>query len=129
MGEAKRRQQRDPNWRSPRVTIQESTTTNNYLVIYKGVTIDSAIHLKEAEAIKEWLVRELQERPLSTKRLNSGGCADWIAESPRIHEYPDSTSEIFIYSTDQKTVTTRRITVTHKGTDHSKEPYGKGVFH
>lgn len=99
MGEAKRRQQLDPNYGKqppyePKITITESPITQNFLVMVDNECLDSTIHWEEAENIKRWLEQELCERPLK----RGENLLSWLSRSERNASYPQTTAEVLAFN-------------------------------
>ncbi|MBE9194235.1 hypothetical protein IQ219_02585 [Synechocystis sp. LEGE 06083] len=92
------------------IDICESTSTNNLLVKMNGLVVDSTLHWKEAKAIKKWILAELKERPL--REFSGQSICQWLTDSPRLKEYPETTAEILVYNLHTRQYDTTQITVT-----------------
>lgn len=79
------------------VKVRKSNASNNYLIMVEKIVADSAIDRREANAIKEWLEAELKHRPYRG-RLCGEEFSGWVNESPRLRDYPTSTSEIQVFN-------------------------------
>jgi hypothetical protein len=102
MGDAKRRKELDPSYATynPKITIAESSRTNNFLVLVDGHCVDSSIHLGEAEAVKRWIETEHHLNPIKRQAIKNQSLHSWIVNSPRYASYPTTTAEIIAVNPD-----------------------------
>ena len=116
MGEAKRRQQSDPNYGKAVFSIRKSPFTKNYLVVIGNDCqyhiCDSTLSLEEAQRLLEWYQTEAQHRPLMPWQIKNARLMNqWMLESPRIDSYPTTTGEVLIFDRKEGTKT-ELVTVT-----------------